>query len=165
MGSSAAALGADKYTLEVGSGQDQTKRVQIGMRQDWTWNRPVGKNLVAAGYWELGLANWQGHGDGAKNLWDLSLTPVFRLYPTIGPGPVMYLEGAVGVHLLSQNKINSTRNLGGNFQFSDLIGLGLIFGDHAQYDLGYRLEHVSNCDLETPNPGINFNQIHLSYAF
>jgi lipid A 3-O-deacylase len=164
-GSSAFALGSDSYMLELGAGNDQTYLARAGVRRNWDWNTPLGKHLVAAGYWELGLANWRGHGPGAKDLWDLGLTPVLRVYPTIDLGPVMYLEGAIGVHLLSDNRINSARHLGGNFQFGDIIGLGIVFGNRAQYELGYRLEHVSNADLETPNQGINVNQIHLTQAF
>ena len=54
-----------------------------------------------------------------------------------------------------QNVSFSTR-----FQFGDHLGVGVRRG---QYDIGLRLQHLSNAGLRNPNPGVNFLQLHLAY--
>lgn len=51
------------------------------------------------------------------------------------------------------------------FQFGDHLGVGMIFGDRGQFDLGYRFQHVSNADIKKPNSGINIQQIRFAYLF
>jgi hypothetical protein len=40
-----------------------------------------------------------------------------------------------------------------------------IFGDKDQFDLGLRLQHLSNAGIEHPNPGVNFVIMRLGYRY
>jgi len=39
------------------------------------------------------------------------------------------------------------------------------FVPYAEYDIGYRYQHLSTASIDSPNPGINFHQIRFSYHF
>ena len=43
--------------------------------------------------------------------------------------------------------------------------LCILFGDKQQYDLGVRLQHLSNGGIENPNPGINFLILRFAYRY
>ena len=48
---------------------------------------------------------------------------------------------------------------------NDHIGFGWTFGDKNRYEIGYRLQHLSNAGLSDPNDGINFHQIRFGYNY
>jgi hypothetical protein len=52
-----------------------------------------------------------------------------------------------------------------SFQFADLVGVGAQFGEHQNYQAGFRFQHLSNAGIRKPNPGINFSQIYVQYNF
>ena len=101
--------------------------------------------------WDLSFGGWTG---GHGPVYDLGFTPVARL----GRSP--YLEAGVGAHVLSDLDVGTGRDLSTHFQFGDHVGVGLRFGN---YDLGVRLQHLSNGGLRNPNPGINFVILRLQY--
>jgi len=159
-----AVLAADGYTIEAGQGQDSTKLVRLHGK--WNWDRKWfdSGNWQVVGYWEAGLGRWLGSGTGARDLWDVGLTPVFRLEPK-GAKQRMYFEAGVGAHLLSATRINDVREFSSSFQFGSLVGVGRVFGDRGQFDLGFRFQHLSNADLALPNDGINFSQLRFTYNY
>jgi hypothetical protein len=57
------------------------------------------------------------------------------------------------------------RRLGSAFQFADHIGFGILFGEHKQFELGYRFQHISNGGIKQPNQGLNLNLLHFVYHF
>ena len=148
--------------LEIGHGNDSTELARVSARWDWDKRWSVSDGWIASGFWEAGLARWDGGGIGPENLWDVSLTPVFRLRSGISK---FYLEGAIGAHVLSKTHINSRRAFGTSLQFGDHVGFGWNFGDRDRYELGYRLQHVSNAGLKEPNNGINFHTIRFGYNY
>ena len=75
-----------------------------------------------------------------------------------------YLEGGIGVHLLSATSLGSKR-FSTALQFGEHLGFGYRFGARGAFDLGYRYQHVSNADIKHPNSGIEFNQVRLQYWF
>ncbi|HUW29793.1 MAG TPA: acyloxyacyl hydrolase [Sulfuriferula sp.] len=154
----------DSVSLELGTG-DNTDMGRVGLQWDWNKKLPVGAAWMLSGYWDASLGYWQGDSSvsGARDIYDIGFTPVFRLSQNKPTG--WYAEAAVGVHLLSRTQINDRRRFGTAFQFGDHIGMGYKFGERGEYDLGYRLQHLSNADIKKPNDGINFNQIRFSYHF
>lgn len=100
-----------------------------------------------------------------KYFTDIGFTPVFRFEQKFPSGMAPYFEGAIGAHLITSEFNNADRRFSTAFQFGDHIGIGVRFGDHHQFDLAYRLQHLSNGSIKQPNPGINFNQINLIYWF
>jgi hypothetical protein len=148
--------------IEIGTGDDSTERVGVTARWDWKKHWSISQNWIASGFWEAGISRWNSGGVNSNDLWDISITPVFRLRSGISP---FYLEGAIGAHFLSKTRINNGRALGSSFQFGDHVGFGRNFGDKDCYELGYRFQHISNADLADPNDGINFHQIRLGYNY
>lgn len=148
--------------LELGTGDNGTEMARVTLRWNWDKLWRVGQNWNATGFWEVGLGYWNGAGAGARKLWDLGVTPVFRLSPNDSS---FYLEGAIGVHFLSETRINDRRAFGSSFSFGDHVGFGRTFGDKNRYDLGYRFQHVSNADLAKPNDGINFHQVRFGISY
>lgn len=163
-----AATFIDGSTLAVAHGQSDTTIYRLGVRKDWAsqWQAPGG--LQTRGYWEARLGYWDGERRrGSHNsLWELSLTPVLRLAPssTREGGVSPYLEGGVGLHLLSHTSI-ANRQFSTAFQFGSLIGTGLRFGTRGRYQLGYRFQHISNASIKTPNSGMNLHEISFSVAY
>ncbi len=149
-------------SIELGSGDDSTNMARVALR--WNWNKlwRIGQGWNATGFWEASLGHWDGDGAGSRSLWDIGITPVFRLSPN---GSNFFLEGAIGAHLLSESKVNNRRDFGSSFNFGDHIGFGWSFGDRNRYELGYRFQHLSNAGISDPNDGINFHQIRFGYNY
>jgi lipid A 3-O-deacylase len=113
---------------------------------------------------EAHAAYWAIREDGAAHpdIWEFGLTLVFRFIRSSGwlrP----YVDAGVGVRLLSHVRETQDRTLSPSFQFADVVGVGAQFGDHQNYQVGFRFQHLSNAGLEHPNPGINFSEIYVQY--
>ena len=149
-------------SIELGTGDDSTQQVRVGVRWNWDKRWSIGQSWNATGFWEASLGYWDGDGAGAKGLWDIGFTPVFRLSPN---GSNFFLEGAIGAHLLSETRINNRRVFGSSFNFGDHVGFGWAFGEKNRYEIGYRFQHLSNASLADPNDGINFHQIRFGFNY
>ena len=155
----------DGFAVEIGTGDDSVDMARIAAQWDWKKRWFQGANWHLGGYWDVGVGYWHDGSVAAgqhEDIYDLGLTPVFRIQPNDLAGP--YVEAGIGVHLLSHSSIGG-RNMSTAFQFGDHVGLGYRFGPKAGYDLGYRFQHLSNAGIKHPNPGINFHQIRLRYNF
>ena len=86
-------------------------------------------------------------------------------------GPVLYLKkhggrltvhGGVAPAYLSEDRYGED-DLSGHFQVMTQAGLRY----HIALDLSaaYVFQHMSNADLEQPNPGLNLHMIEVSYSF
>ncbi len=126
------------------------------------WNQEwQADGWVVGGYSELTLGYWQSgekHSDD-DSLYELALTPVFRLYRSgaerLGP----FIDAGLGVHLLSQEDL-------GNKQLGSQIHFGTHLGGGYQWrntELTLRVQHISNAGLGSPNPGINFLLVGLGF--
>lgn len=132
----------DAVSVEAGGGTDGAKPVRFGL--EW-------ESAHRWLYWEASFGGWTG---GHGKVYDFGFTPVARW------GHPAYVEGGVGAHVLSDLDVGTGRDFSTRFQFGDHIGAGLRFG---KYDLGLRLEHLSNGGTRNPNPGINFLILRLQY--
>jgi lipid A 3-O-deacylase len=150
--------------VEAGRGSD-TDMVQVSLIRQWDRKWFTDGDWYLTGYWEASLGSWKSSIAGNKRIWDVGLTPVFRLQTKANNGFRPYVDGAVGAHLISDTHVDASRNMGSTFEFGSYVGLGLLFGDKSQFDLGYRFQHLSNADLKKPNPGINFQQVRFAYLF
>jgi hypothetical protein len=54
-------------------------------------------------------------------------------------------------------------DFGGPFQFTSHIGLDYYFTRH--FMMGYRLQHMSNAGIYSPNPGVNIHMLAVGYRF
>ncbi len=56
-----------------------------------------------------------------------------------------------------------TEDLSGYFQFLTHGGITLL--PIRNLSIGYEFQHVSNADIQQPNPGLNMHNIEISYRF
>lgn len=162
---SAPARAVDSYSAEYAFG-NRTQIVRAGAQ--WNWNKAwfEGNGTHLTGYWDLDVARWHGTRaqnviDNVQNLWEIGITPVFRIERDSHLGP--YAEAAVGAHLLTANYDNNGRRLSTHFQFGDHLGFGYVFSN--KLDLGLRLQHFSNGGIKEPNSGVNTAVLRVRYPF
>ena len=124
----------------------------------WNWERRwfAEGSWQLGGYWDLAAGIWNDK--GGDELLDVGITPVFRF-----ERQTIYVEGAIGFHLV-QARISAHRTFSTAFQFGEHLGAGMRFGPGRRYDLGVRVQHLSNGGVSSPNPGINFLLMRLHYA-
>jgi hypothetical protein len=150
----------DGVSLEYGRGDQHSDLWRLGLRWDWKKKHRLGPYLQWGGYWEASGGQWAN----GERVTDLAFTPVFRLERSEG-SYLPYLEGAIGLHLLSQVNLSEHRTSGTHFQFGDHVGIGVRFGERLQHDIGIRAQHLSNAGIGEPNPGIDFVILRYEYRF
>ena len=162
------AMAVDGMNVDLGAGDESA--TQIGGSVKWNWDSRwfTEGDWYVGGYWEAGIAHWDG--DSGKhrndNITLIGVTPVFRLtrHNKLDNGMKPFFEGAIGFHLMSDDKIGD-KDLGGNFTFGDHISGGAQFGDRLQHELSLRLQHFSNAGIYSDNQGMNFATIRYGYNF
>ena len=87
------------------------------------------------------------------------LGPVLKLAYDACP---VYLTLSSGPTLLSEDTFDG-RDIGGHFHFTS--GIGLHWQASERCNLGYRLQHTSNANLDQPNPGLDLHTLSLSIAY
>lgn len=162
------AVAVDGVSIEAGNGSFIASDLyRLSLMWDWPALVTLGDSIVLTGYWDAGIGWWRRQDDQlgpAKGTADLGFTPVFRLQtaaPVIG-NAVPFLEGAVGLHLLSRPSAFG-RRISTAFEFGDHVGAGLRFT--GGYEISYRLQHYSNAGIAKPNGGMNFHILRLAVLF
>lgn len=163
---SGSVFAVDGVSFELGNGKE-TDTVRVGAIFNFERQWFTEGDWLVSGFWETTAGRWQGHSAVGNNqtITDLAVTPVFRLQQKNPAGISPYLEGAIGFHLISPTYIYDNRHFASSFQFGDHLGAGVLLGDHHQFDLGYRFQHLSNGGIKEPNQGINLNEVHFIYHF
>jgi hypothetical protein len=154
-----AARAQDGVSLQAGQGNGRTNIVRVGAAWEWRDEWPARQDWRLAGYWEAVAGLWENHEESTA---ELALTPVFRLQRGASREGSPYVEGAIGFHLV-QRHISAGRVFSTAFQFGDHVGVGYRFGRGGRYDLGARVQHISNGGIRKPNPGFNLVVIRLQY--
>ena len=126
------------------------------LTEKWSW----------ALRWAGDVSYWWARNHSASNssLWEAGLSPVINLQAPAGSGRSYYIEGGIGLHLLSHTTIDQ-RDLSTAFQFGEFAGTGVNFGDHEEYGIGVRIQHISNARIKEPNAGATFGEIRVSYRW
>jgi len=148
-----AAQAADGVSVELGKGDREVSLARVGLHWNYELAKLAPHNVHV--FVETGLAYWR---TDEGPIWDASITPVFRYARSRASGP--YVEAAIGLHFLSDTHLQPDVTLSTHFQFGDHIGVGWRRG---HYDLGVRLQHLSNAGLRNPNPGVNFLTLRVAY--
>jgi lipid A 3-O-deacylase len=156
------ASAVDGAAVELGRG-DGADMGRVAVQWNWTQRWFEGAAWHVSGYWDLALGQWRRAVQPGQNneITDIGLTPVFRLQRHTLSG--LFVEAAVGIHLLSRTSLGDKR-FSTRFQFGDHLGFGYRFGGGA-WELGYRLQHLSNAGIKRPNDGINFHQVRVQVHF
>jgi lipid A 3-O-deacylase len=160
----------DAISLSLGTDEDSIDAdiYRLGLENRWerTWFNGGAWNV--GGYWDAELAYIKADAAPGENdnLYDFSLTPVFRLQrdTALSSGVSPFAEAGIGAHLLTVTSL-ADDEYSTAFQFGSLLGFGLGFGKHGQYELGYRFQHISNASIKRPNDGLNLHMLRLGYSF
>jgi lipid A 3-O-deacylase len=111
----------------------------------WWWPQQV----------QLGVGVWSIPGLGGRSQrFDASVTPIWR-----GENAFGYIEGGIGVYLLSKTINNQTTRLPSSLEFGSHLGAGLR---SDKVSVGLAFQHISNAGIKEPNGGINFYFITVS---
>lgn len=112
---------------------------------------------------ELELAAWRV--PRARDLVEVGYSPVLRLERPLERGATLFVEGSIGVRLLSHTRVAPDRSLSTAFHFADMVGAGVQWGPQGRSSLGLRYQHLSNLGIKRPNPGMDFLQLRYTYRF
>ena len=160
----------DAMSFSYGEDLDDndTTLYRFGLQNKWERTWLNGGAWYVGGYWDAELSYMESDHKNSENddLFDLGLTSVFRLQrdASLSSGVSPYAEIGIGPHLISETRLGK-QQYSTAFQFGSLVGFGLGFGDKGQYELSYRLQHLSNGDIKTPNQGMNLHLLRLGYSF
>jgi hypothetical protein len=160
----ASAMAVDGYLVEAG-GNGDIQSLRVGMIRQWAGQWFAEGRWHLTGYWEGSAAVVNSNRAGGKTVADLGFTPVFRFRPNAMGGSQPYWDVALGLHLLSDSKIDSRHDLGSAVQLAPLVGVGVTFGEKSQYDLGYRYQQLGNLGIKDPDDGLRLHQVRLTYLY
>ena len=163
LGSVGPAQAMPSFALTLGSGTDADLTQVSWITHKGFWSHQFINGLLASTHLEFGIAEINGKLSGAKKgIVIVGVTPVLRFEPNKSPG---FFEFGIGANYFDQKRIHSNKSVGTHFEFGDLIGLGVKFGEKDQFEIGYRLIHYSNAGISSNNPGINFHQVRFEAGF
>jgi len=152
-------------SFEAGTGE-KVGMIRLGLqgKLPYRWLERDGKHLGT--YWDASVAYWRASRfenipGRRQDIVNIGYTPVLRYAASNGRG--WYVEGGIGVHLLSELYDNNQRRLSTAFQFGDHLGGGFVYDNG--WDLGFKLQHFSNGSIKQPNYGVNFLVIKLARPF
>jgi hypothetical protein len=157
---------ADGLAIERGQGSGvyiNRLAYQFPLAKQW----PISDDWQASTYLEPVIGVWRGRskvGD-APRIAELGLTPVMRFKQKNPNWFDPYLEVGLGLHFISGHHVTDNRDLGSNYLFGTHIGAGVRLGPQQQFEIAFRLQHLSNAGLKQPNEGIDFHIVHLGYNF
>src|SRR5262245_35601399 len=95
---------------------------------------------------------------GTTQRFDLHATPVWR-----ADFSRTYVEGGIGVYLLSHTINNDTTHMSTSFEFGSHIGAGVRLGERRETRVGIAVQHLSNAGIKEPNGGVNFVLLSASF--
>lgn len=118
-------------------------------------------------YTELAAGRWvrdhDARRDPTADAWftQVGVAPVLRWQSDEGRG--WFLEGAIGLNLISPVYQRQSKRFSTSFNFGDHLAAGYRFGERGQHEIALRIEHFSNAGLRLPNPGENFRQLRYAW--
>ena len=128
---------------------------EIYFLQDFSWRRELAEKISLQPRWEVNAgAIVSDHEEGGFLMAGLGLAFVFcndALEFDIGFRPTW----------LSTHEFGDD-DLGGPIQFTSHAGLGVRWG---RMFFQYRVQHISNAGLDSPNPGLNLHMAGVGVTF
>jgi len=153
----------DLSVAAAAGSRHRVKKVELDL--GWTRGEPLwqGQDWRLRLRHEFALGAW--HVPDARNITEVGYSPVFRLERPEA-GSVFFFEGSIGIRFLSHVQLAPLVTLSTHYQFADMLGAGLQWGQGAgAQTVGLRVQHQSNADIKKPNPGINFLMLYYRHAF
>ncbi|MGB5474901.1 MAG: acyloxyacyl hydrolase [Gammaproteobacteria bacterium] len=145
---------------------DESDVYRVSFQKKWRHSWFDGGAWFLGGYWDTGLTRIKADSGHTDTVYDINLTPVFRYQRDAGlsSGVTPFAEAGFGLHLLTDTHVGNNK-LSTAFQFGSLIGVGVGFGEHGQYELTYQYTNLTNADIKKPNDGFDAHLFKLGYNF
>ncbi|MFV0601140.1 MAG: acyloxyacyl hydrolase [Brachymonas sp.] len=160
---SGCALAAD-WSVGVGSGDKGVRKISLAA--GWDREEPLwqGQKWHLALRHEVELGIWRIR--HASDAVEFGYSPVLRLIrPLSTHAGRLFVEGSIGVRLISNKRLSPDFGMSTAFQFSDMLGIGYQWGTEQRTTVGVRATHVSNGGIKKPNHGVNFGQLYVQRTF
>lgn len=140
----------------------ETTAATLGAQWDFNKHWRIGARGVANAYSELSLGHWRAHDDGGyAAVTQFGFTPTLRYWPS-GATAGWFAEAGVGANVLAPLYRSHRKRFSTAFNFGSHIGVGYRVHAKHPWEWLLRVEHFSNADIKTPNPGLNFVQLRLA---
>jgi lipid A 3-O-deacylase len=97
-------------------------------------------------------------------VWNIGITPLFSYALSTKSDLTPYLEFGIGAQYISATEIGTAKK-STHFQFGSIWGLGVKIGQQQRLGMGLRYWHLSNLDIETPNNGVDFYSLNISWRY
>ena len=160
---SGCALAAD-WSVGVGSGDKGVRKISLAA--GWDREEPLwqGQKWHLALRHEVELGIWRIR--HASDAVEFGYSPVLRLVrPLSTHASRLFVEGSIGVRLISNKRLSPDFGMSTAFQFSDMLGMGYQWGTGQRTTVGIRATHISNGGIKKPNHGVNFGQLYVQRTF
>ncbi|WP_428026209.1 acyloxyacyl hydrolase [Arcobacter sp.] len=146
-------------SISIGIGKIKSNNAQrVSVQKNLKKEIFLSDYLKLKGYFDLALNRFDFN---EKNIYELSLTPVFKYDLNLSNNFTPYIFGGIGVGYLSSTKADG-KVYSTHFQFEDRLGIG-IKKDKIDFQLGFY--HISNASIQTPNDGIDMVLLNFMYSF
>ena len=90
--------------------------------------------------------------------------PVIQWQRPLGLPP-LFMDLGISPTMLGKTRFKEDTELGSNFHFTSHVALGLAFGTRRDLEIGYRIQHTSNSNVDADNPGVDFHGITARWRF
>jgi lipid A 3-O-deacylase len=167
LGANAASI-ASAESIALSAGYAEQTNI-FGIAVVWDANSPlIDRNTWRiTGHIELDVMDLQGRRSnkgGYQSLGAIGVTPTARFeWPKEGYAP--FIDVGVGINFLSHTRLQEEQQFGIALQFGEFLGTGLRFGQSGAYEIGVRLQHMSNANIKFPNDGITGGVVRVAYHF
>lgn len=155
---------SNKWRIFAGGGESKDSNhvviLRAGVQRDFGWKWLSCRWGRLTGFHEASINTWRSGGD---SIGALAYSPVLT-YRFNGRHIEPYIEGGIGLTLLSETRIKS-RDMSSYYQFEDRIGVGLRLGEARRHDINFRYMHYSNAGFRLPNDRLDIYMLSYSFGF
>ncbi len=154
--------------IEAGYGMNGDRRghLQLSLQKHLPY-RPTWRAFALDLYAEGTLGVWKVYEPGTPEpdmLYTAGVALAYSLAKMNAKPLAPRLEAGTGFRHFSETMLGK-RPVSTHFQFMYYVGLAWRFGDQQRYETGVRFNHISNANIEEPNPGMDFLTLKFTRAF
>jgi hypothetical protein len=157
---------ADALRIGAGYGQDinlYAVNVQFDRRA------PIHEYQAStlSGHLDLEFGEFQGHPSAGSHSTTRAVAAILKLrwQRRAASGLSPFLEFGLGVAGFSNSLLGGDRQLGGTFQFTEVMRTGVRFGDRHQFEIALYGQHYSNAGIHHVNEGITYVALSGAWYF
>jgi hypothetical protein len=157
---------ADALRISAGYGQDINlyavnlqldRRAPIHEYQAWTLSAHL----------DLEFGEFQGHRSSVSYATTRAVAAIGKLrwQRRAASGLSPFVEFGLGIAGFSDTLLGGDRQLGGAFQFTEVMRTGFRFGDRHQFEIALYGQHFSNAGIHHVNEGITYAAVSGAWYF